>query len=207
MTGITKTVKQLILATGNKGKIREINALFSDLDIAFIGLDEYPGLPDIVEDGSTFRENALKKAKAVFDHTGIVSVSEDSGLEVDALRGAPGVLSARFASEDATDEDNIKKLLYELEGTPDDSRTARFVSVLCLFDGTGEHYFEGFVAGRIINEPRGVSGFGYDPLFVPDGYDKTFAELGTEIKNAISHRAQSIARLKTFLTSYHNEHK
>jgi XTP/dITP diphosphohydrolase len=201
--GTTKTVKKLILATGNKGKIREINALFSDMDIEFIGLDEYPDLPEIIEDGSTFRENALKKAKAVFAHTGFPSVSEDSGLEVDALRGAPGVLSARFASEDAKDDDNIKKLLHELEGTPVGSRTARFVSVLCLFDGRGEHYFEGFVSGRIVNEPRGVSGFGYDPLFVPDGYNKTFAELGQDIKNSISHRARSIERLKVFLKSYY----
>ncbi len=199
MTGTTNKVKKLILATGNKGKIREINALFADMDIVFIGLGEYPGLPEIIEDGNTFHENALKKAKAVYRYTGIVSVSEDSGLEVDALKGAPGVYSSRFASGDATDKENIEKLLHELAETPDERRTARFVSVLCLFDGEVERYFEGSVSGRIIHEPRGTSGFGYDPLFVPDNYDQTFAELGPDIKNSISHRAKSTAKLKAFL--------
>lgn len=189
----------LVLATRNPGKIREINFLFADTGIRFNGLDKYPSMPDVVEDGMTFHENAFRKAKAVFDHTGTPSVSEDSGLEVDALDGAPGIYSARFASDDATDKDNIDKLIEDLRLIPYEKRTARFVSVFCLYDGNAVRYFEGHVTGHIIFEPRGESGFGYDPLFVPTGYDKTFAELGPDVKNSISHRAMAISKLKASL--------
>lgn len=190
---------KIILATTNKGKIAEINRVFSGTAIEFIGLDAFPGMPAVVEDGNTFNENAYKKAKAVFEHTGIVSVSEDSGLEVDALNGVPGIYSSRFASETASDRENIEKLVAVLKDVPDDKRTARFVSVFCLYDGREAQYFEGTVKGRLTEEPRGKSGFGYDPLFIPDGYERTFAELGIGIKNRISHRANAVKKLKGFL--------
>ncbi|GBE32953.1 non-canonical purine NTP pyrophosphatase [bacterium BMS3Bbin05] len=190
---------RIILATKNRGKIKEINAVLSGTGIEFAGLDLYPDMKDVVEDGITFHENAFKKARAVFDHTGIKCVSEDSGLEVDALNGAPGIYSSRFASENASDSENIGKLINDLTGVPYEKRTARFVSVFCLYDGREARYFEGSVRGHIIDSPRGTSGFGYDPLFVPDGYEKTFAELGSEVKNKISHRAKAISGLKEFL--------
>jgi XTP/dITP diphosphohydrolase len=192
-------MKRIVLATRNKGKIREINSLFADSGILFSGLDTYQDMPDVIEDGTTFHENAFKKAKEVFNYTGMISVSEDSGLAVDALGGAPGIYSSRFASESASDRENIEKLIEELNGVSYEKRTARFVSVFCLHDGKETWYFEGHVEGHIIDEPRGESGFGYDPLFVPGGYDKTFAELGADIKNSISHRAMAIAKLKEFL--------
>ncbi len=190
---------KIILATRNKGKIREINAIFSGTEVVFEGMDAYPDIPDVAEDGMTFQENAVKKARAVFDATGKTVVSEDSGLEVDALDGAPGIYSARFASEDATDEENVRKLLSELKGLEKERRAARFVSVFCLYDGKEERFFEGSVKGGIVETPRGTSGFGYDPLFVPEGHEKTFAELGANVKNRISHRARAIEKLKAFL--------
>lgn len=193
------SVRKIILATRNKGKIAEINAIFSGTDVEFVGLDAFPMAPETVEDGKTFPENALKKAKDIFDYTKIVTVSEDSGLEVDILDGLPGVYSSRFASEKATDKENIEKLIHELRDVPYEKRTARFVSVFCLFEGKDIRYFEGSVKGHIIDKPRGASGFGYDPLFVPEGYEKTFAELGTDMKNKISHRAKALKKLKEFL--------
>lgn len=195
-------MRKIILATKNRGKIAEINQLFADTGIEFIGLDAYPHVPEAVEDGKTFLENALKKAKTVFDHTGVTALSEDSGLEVDILGGAPGVFSARYASPTATDRENLEKLLTDLLGVPREKRTARFVSVFCLYDGREALCFEGEVKGRLLDSARGTSGFGYDPLFVPEGYDKTFAELGTEIKNRISHRARAIRKLKEYLVSH-----
>jgi XTP/dITP diphosphohydrolase len=189
----------IILATKNKGKIAEINRLFTGTGIEFRGLDEFPGVPDAVEDGVTFRVNAFKKAKTVYDHAGELVLSEDSGLEVDYLHGAPGIYSARYASVNATDRENIEKLISELSGVPYEQRTARFVSVFCLYGGGDEVYFEGEVRGHLLDVARGISGFGYDPLFVPEGFDRTFAELGAEIKNKISHRAKAIAKLKKYL--------
>ncbi|MGE5893938.1 MAG: RdgB/HAM1 family non-canonical purine NTP pyrophosphatase [bacterium] len=197
-------MKKIILATRNRGKIAEINQLFSGTGVEFVGLDAFPGVPEAIEDGNTFQENALKKAQTVFDHTRIPVLSEDSGLAVDILGGAPGVYSARYASALATDRENIGKLLSDLHGVSPEKRTARFISVFCLYDGRETLYFEGEVQGHLLDVPRGTSGFGYDPLFVPRGYDKTFAELGTEEKNRISHRANAIRKLKGYLLSLRN---
>jgi len=195
-------MKRLVLATRNRGKIREINALFAGMDVQFAGLDEFPDMPEVMEDGETFEENAFRKARDVFDFTGMPVVSEDSGLEVDALGGSPGVYSARFAGENATDGENLQKLMEELSGTPPERRTARFVSVFCLYDGGTPEYFRGHVEGMIIDRPRGESGFGYDPVFVPRGYDRTFAELGQDVKNRISHRAEAIRKLQEYLRKW-----
>ncbi|UCG79156.1 MAG: RdgB/HAM1 family non-canonical purine NTP pyrophosphatase [Nitrospirota bacterium] len=189
---------KFILATSNLGKIEEINSLFSGTDIVFEGLDLYPDLPEVIEDGDTFRENAYKKAKTVYDHTGVPVIAEDSGLEVDALGGAPGVRSARFAHDKATDRENIERLIQELEGVPPEKRSARFVSVFCMCSDKEERYFEGYVKGHILGSPRGTSGFGYDPLFVPDGYDRSFAELGPDIKNKVSHRSMAIDKMLSY---------
>ncbi len=190
---------KILIATGNKGKIREMNELFSDMPVEFVGIDTLEEVPEVVEDGSTFHENALKKAMTFYNRASMPVLAEDSGLEVEALEGAPGIYSARYAGAEATDEDNIRKLLDALKGVPPEQRRARFVSVLCFVLDGKPHFFEGEVEGWITDRPSGSYGFGYDPVFVPDGYDKTFAELGPEIKNRISHRAKAIAKFKEFL--------
>ena len=155
---------------------------------------------DVPETGSTFEENAVIKAEAWFKKTGIITIADDSGLEVDALGGAPGVRSARYAGETADDAQNNKKLLNKLKDTPLEKRIARFrcVMALAMFDGTKT--FDGVVEGRLALEPAGTSGFGYDPLFIPDGYDKTFAELGADVKNSLSHRARALEKVVKFLS-------
>ncbi|NOZ24493.1 MAG: RdgB/HAM1 family non-canonical purine NTP pyrophosphatase [Nitrospirae bacterium] len=190
---------KILLATKNAGKIREMNRMFGGSGIEFIGLDTLEDVPEVVEDGRTYHENAMKKAMTYYNVASMPTLAEDSGLEVDALDGAPGIYSARFAGENATDGMNNEKLLSLLKGIPEEKRTGRFVSVLCLVvDGT-PFFFEGEVRGRILDHPRGESGFGYDPLFVPEGYSLTFAELGEEVKNRISHRAEAMRKLKDFL--------
>lgn len=193
---------KILLATRNPGKIKEINRLFQEIDTEFVGLDSFNDLPDVVEDGDTYRANALKKATAYHQLSDMPTLAEDSGLETDALNGAPGIFSARFAGKNADDNANIRKLLELIKDIPADERTARFVSVLCLIIDEKRYFFEGEVRGRLLNSPHGNSGFGYDPVFVPDGYEMTFAELGQEIKNSISHRSQSIKKLKYFLRDY-----
>ncbi|MEO5356378.1 MAG: RdgB/HAM1 family non-canonical purine NTP pyrophosphatase [Nitrospirae bacterium YQR-1] len=191
---------KIYLATNNRGKIREINALFKSTSIEFIGGVD---LSSVVEDGNDYKDNALIKALYVYKQSATYVVSEDSGLEVEALDGAPGVHSARFAdllkAKNATDADNIVKLLQLLKDVPQHKRNAKYVSAFCFIDGGRETFFMGEVNGKIIDSPRGTLGFGYDPVFIPNGYDKTFAELGDEIKNTISHRAVASAKLKDFL--------
>lgn len=195
-------MRRIILATRNRGKIEEINRLFQGSGVEFSGLGEFPDVPDAVEDGTTFEENALKKAKLVYEHTGMPVISEDSGLEVGVLGGRPGVRSARYAAEGASDQENMRKLLSELRGVAREQREARFVSIFCLCSRRGVRFFEGEVLGHLLDAPRGKSGFGYDPIFVPQGYKESFAELGVEMKNSISHRAHAIAKLKEYLARY-----
>ncbi len=190
---------KILLATENPGKIEEINRLFRDTPIEFVGPGPLEERPIVVEDGQTYHENAMKKAMAYYRLTSMPTLSEDSGLEVESLGGAPGLLSARFAGDGATDEDNCRKLLDLMRDVPEERRTARFVSVFCLIIDEDIYFFEGEVRGRILKQPRGESGFGYDPVFAPEGYDRSFAELGEEVKNRISHRAAAIKRLKEFL--------
>ncbi|KJR42864.1 Ham1-like protein [Candidatus Magnetoovum chiemensis] len=188
---------KIVLATNNKGKIKEINRLFENTGIIFITLEQKI---DPVEDGSTYEENALIKAAAYSASQSLPVCAEDSGLEVDALNKAPGIISARFAGQKATDKDNLDKLLYMMRNIDENKRGARFVSVFCLLENGKKNFFNGFVYGKIALEPKGSSGFGYDPVFIPNGYnEKTFAELGEDIKNSISHRAMAIKALKDYL--------
>jgi len=194
---------ELVIATTNKGKLREINELLKDLDIKVKGLAEFPGCPDVVEDGTTFRENALKKARALAMFTGTLTLADDSGLEVDALDGEPGIHSARFSGPDADDTKNNKKLLRLLNDTPDEGRGCRFVCVLALVgpEGSGvrEKVITGVVRGRVAREPAGPHGFGYDPLFFYTRAGMTFAEMGPDAKNKVSHRGRALMKLREYL--------
>ncbi|MBU4532307.1 MAG: XTP/dITP diphosphatase [Eubacteriales bacterium] len=190
-------MKRLLLATRNKGKVREIHALLADLGVKVLSLSDYPDIPDIPEDGTTFAENAVFKAQEVARLTGEITLADDSGLEVDALNGEPGVHSARFAGEPKNDEANNTKLIALLEDVPPVYRTARFRCVIALVTPDGDvHTAEGACEGLIILKPRGDNGFGYDPLFFVPEYDQTFAELPLDIKNQISHRGRALAKVK-----------
>jgi XTP/dITP diphosphohydrolase len=181
---------EILAATRNRHKIEEFKKLLSEQGVDIIGLDDIEGSPDTVEDGKSFEENARKKALEASNFAEMAAFADDSGLEVEALNGAPGIHSARYAGENATNEERIAKLLKELEGV--ENRNAKFVCALAIAnEGEIIETFRGEVKGKIIDAPRGEHGFGYDPVFVPDGYDKTFAELGPEIKDKISHRARA----------------
>lgn len=151
------------------------------------------------ENGATLESNALIKAKEFYLASGIITIADDTGLEVDALDGRPGVYSARYAGESATDGENRSKLLHELGNT--EERSARFRTVICLFDGKNKHFFNGVCEGKISIEEKGSSGFGYDQLFIPSSYDETFAEMDTSVKNKISHRAKALQLLIEYLKS------
>jgi XTP/dITP diphosphohydrolase len=193
-------VKRLLVATRNKGKLHEIRALLDGLVDQVLCAADLPDLPETVEDGATFAENALKKAREACKVTGFPVLADDSGLVVDGLQGRPGVFSARFAGPDADDSANNRKLLQELSLMPEASRTAAFVCAMVYVtpDGT-EQLFEGRVGGTIIDHPRGEHGFGYDPLFLVDGYQQTMAELPLSEKNQISHRGQALRGFRDFL--------
>lgn len=190
--------KKLIVATKNKGKLKEIREILDGVEV--IGLCDLPLSLDIVEDGSTFEENALKKAEVLMRELSAPVLADDSGLEVDALGGRPGVFSARYAGENASDEDNMNKLLDELGNTPTDQRGARFVCVMCLVTPDGKHYTaRGETKGRILNAPQGENGFGYDPLFYNEEYAKTFAQLSSDEKNELSHRGRALRQMHELL--------
>jgi XTP/dITP diphosphohydrolase len=187
-------VKEVLLATRNEGKIKEFAALLGPVFERIISLRELDSIPDIVEDGSSFEENALKKARFISELTQRVTLADDSGLEISALDGCPGVLSARYAGDKAQDKENIQKLLEELSGVAD--RRARFVCALALvFPDGKEIVVEGKCDGIIVDYPKGESGFGYDPVFFVPQMNKTMAELKPEEKNLISHRALAVKEL------------
>lgn len=176
--------------------------MLKDLEIELLTLNDFPGVPDIVEDGETFLENALKKARAVSEKTGLASLADDSGLEVESLGMRPGVHSARYSGPDATDASNIRKLLAELEGKPAGLRRAAFHCVLVLYCPEGRYEaFDGRLEGIISTEPRGINGFGYDPVFLIPGLGRTAAEISPDEKNAISHRARALEKLRSKLKS------
>ncbi len=185
----------LLFATSNEHKISELKGILPGYTIKSlrdVGIDE-----DIPEDGETLEENALIKAKYLFDKTGLISLSEDTGLEVDALDGSPGVHTARYAGDQRSPDDNMNKLLQELQGKQ--NRSAQFRTVICYYDGIEPLFFTGIVRGVIAESRSGTEGFGYDPVFIPEGYEDTFAVLDIEIKNKISHRARAVASLMDFL--------
>lgn len=192
-------MKRLVLATNNQHKIKEIKTLLEDLDIEIVSLNEISNPPVLIEDKLTFRENALSKARTIFQHTKITALADDSGLEVFFLNGRPGVFSARFAGDRATTELNNKKLLSEMMGVPQRRRKARFVAALALVGEGFEEVTEGICSGTLGEEARGTNGFGYDPLFIPDGLTKTYAELTAEEKNQISHRARALEKMRIII--------
>ncbi|MBP3536390.1 MAG: RdgB/HAM1 family non-canonical purine NTP pyrophosphatase [Muribaculaceae bacterium] len=191
-------MKRIVFATGNSNKLRELREILG-ADYEVCGLRDIGCDDDIPETADTFEGNALLKAQWVRDRYGVDCIAEDAGLEVDALGGAPGVLSARFAGPGHDSRANNELLLRRLEGVAD--RRARFRTSLVLLRADGPHFFEGKIEGDILEAPRGEGGFGYDPLFVPKGWTKTFAEAGAEEKNAVSHRGQAVAALQRFIES------
>lgn len=188
---------RILIATRNPGKLAEFRQILTDLPVEIVSIDELDAPPEVEEDEPTLEGNARKKADTLASHSGLPTLADDTGLEVDALSGAPGVHSARFAGPGADDAANRAKLLVELDGRRD--RSARFRTVLAFVEGGSCRLFEGTCEGRIIEAPRGDGGFGYDPLFVPEGSDRTFAELEPEAKNAVSHRGRALRRFSTYL--------
>jgi XTP/dITP diphosphohydrolase len=192
----------LVLATRNRHKAEELAALLRDLRIRIHTMDEFPHLPEVIEDGDTCEANAIKKARSVSQATGLLAVADDTGLEVDALDGRPGVYAARYAGEQATYEDNWRKLLKELTGVPRDRRTARFVTVAALASPSETVGIAvGQLQGLIAEQPAGARGFGYDPVFFVRELGKTLAEMSSEEKNRISHRAKAFAQMREILSS------
>jgi XTP/dITP diphosphohydrolase len=194
---------ELLLATRNKNKIIEMTAFLKGLKLRIRSLEDFRDAPNVVEDGKTFEENAAKKALAYAKHTGLLTLADDSGLMVDALRGAPGVNSHRYAGPNATDFENNMKLLDELKDIDDSHRTAKFVCCIALaYENRLIRTVTGKCDGVIITEPRGREGFGYDPLFMKTDYKMTFAEMSLEIKNRISHRAMALEKAMLAIESY-----
>lgn len=192
---------KVLLATANKGKVKELEEMLTDMDITVLSLSDFPDFPEIEETGTTFAENAYLKARKAVEITGLVSLADDSGLEVDALNGEPGVFSARYAGEPKSDERNIDKLLEELEGVPESRRGARFrCSIAVVVPGGEEFLTEGTVEGKILLARKGSGGFGYDPIFYLQGLDKTMAELSLDEKNRISHRAEAFSKAVPIIT-------
>lgn len=188
--------KKLVFATNNLHKLTEIKAILGE-QIEILSLNDINCHVDIPETADTLEGNSKMKAEYIYQHYHLDCFADDTGLEVKALNGAPGVFSARYAGEGHDSQANMKKLLEHLKGKT--SREAQFRTAICLIENGEEHLFEGLVKGKIIEEKRGEAGFGYDPVFVPDGYDKTFAELGEDIKNQISHRARAVKKLCDYL--------
>ncbi len=188
-------MKQLVLATNNEHKIREIRSLLKNVPVELLTIRDIPDIPPLIEDGTTFEENALKKASTVFHHTGLPSLADDSGIEVFYLNMEPGVRSARYAGETATDARNNEKLLQAMRGVAPRRRRAQFRSVIAFVDKGLQETTEGIFPGTLGEAPRGRNGFGYDPLFIPEGMTRTSAELTDEEKNAISHRGQSLRKM------------
>lgn len=188
---------KLVLASQNPHKIEEMQQILSPLGIEVLSAKDFPDLKEVVEDRPTLKGNALKKAQYVSQETQLPALSDDTGLEVEALDGRPGVYSARYAGRNASYQDNVLKLLGELDGKS--NRAAQFRTVVALVDEDREYTFEGVCRGEIITEQKGEKGFGYDPVFKPEGFDKTFAELDSVTKNEISHRGRAIQNFVQFL--------
>ena len=191
----------LLIATSNQGKLAELRELLTNLPFTLFALADYPHIQIVAETGLTFIENASIKASDYARQTGLLTLADDSGLEVEGLHGAPGVFSARYLNESASYADRIQALLTELSGSCRAERAARFVCAVAISDARGSlvHVSVGICKGQLAKSPRGSGGFGYDPIFVPDGYNLTFAELSTHTKNLISHRARALREAREFL--------
>jgi XTP/dITP diphosphohydrolase len=194
---------KIVVASRNAGKVAEISGILSGSGVELAGLGDFPLYPEPDETGSTFLENAMIKARAAHEATGLPALADDSGLEVDALGGAPGIRSARYGGDGMSDAGRYRKLLEELEGTPDQERTARFRCVMVLYPAPGPDggalVTEGVLEGRIAREPAGENGFGYDPVFYVPGAGRTAAEMAPEEKNSVSHRYRALMEMKAML--------
>jgi len=195
-------MKQIVLATRNSHKIRELKFLLNGLPLEVLTLKDFPQIGPLVEDGSTFEENALRKARQVFQQTNLATLADDSGLEVFFLNGRPGVYSARYAGVGATDEANNVRLLEEMRGVAPRRRTAQFRAVLAFVGKGFEIARDGICPGGLVEYPTGSNGFGYDPLFMPAGFSITYAQLTAEEKNRISHRSRAFDKMKPILLNY-----
>jgi XTP/dITP diphosphohydrolase len=199
-SGVFYCSMEIVAATRNRKKLEEIKRITEGMPVTLLTLDEFPRCPEVPETADTFEGNAVAKALSVARCAGRAAIADDSGLEVEALGGAPGVFSARYAGEGATDEDNLRKLLREMQGVPEGRRDARFVCVIAfaLPGGTVET-FRGEVRGKIGRRPLGRTGFGYDPVFYPEGGDRTFAEMSAPEKDAMSHRGRALEEFRKYL--------
>ena len=195
-------IMKVVIATHNKDKLKELKKGLSNLSIDLMDLSSFPEVGEIIEDGKTLKENALIKAKTVFDITGIPAIADDTGLEVDAIGGKPGIYTARFAGENCTYIDNVNKMLSVMKNIKESNRGASFKTIMAFYDGKRELFSEGVVKGLITKEKKGLGGFGYDPIFYVVEEGKTFAEMTIEKKNIISHRGRAIQNLMPILTSY-----
>lgn len=193
-------MKKIIIATKNAGKVKEFEEFFAPYKITVKSLLDFENLPDVEETGTTFEENAALKAEQIAVHVQAPVLADDSGLMIDALDGRPGIYSARYAGEEKNDQANIDKVLDELQDVPEEKRTARFICVLAIAEPGKETIFRtGYCEGKIASEQKGTNGFGYDPIFIPDGYDETLGQLAPEVKNQISHRKNALDQLKELL--------
>jgi XTP/dITP diphosphohydrolase len=194
---------KIVVATTNQNKLRELKELLNGFDVQILSLTDFPDCPPVVEDGESFAENALKKAQAICAYTGLLTIADDSGLEVDWLGGQPGIFSARYAGEGADDRKNYEKLLQQMEGVTPENRGARFRCVLVIAAPSGkQRIVEGEYRGLIITGPRGENGFGYDPVFLDHETGLTFAEMSSVQKNQISHRARALKELLKILPKF-----
>ena len=195
---------KIIIATHNKDKFKELHHGLSSLDVKLLSLYDFPQIKEIVEDGETLKDNALIKARTVYKITSLPTISDDTGLEVDALGGAPGVFTARYAGENCSYLDNVNKMLKEMKNVPANKRGATFKTVMAYVDDKVELTSEGIVQGTVTRTKKGVAGFGYDPIFYIPNLEKTFAEMKIEEKNLVSHRSRAIKALKADLSTYLN---
>jgi len=195
---------EIVIATKNTGKVKEMADILADLPLNLRSLNDFENVVEPEETGADFIENAVLKAQSYARQTGLWALADDSGLEVAALGNAPGVFSARYAGENATNEERIDKLLGELNKTQNENRAARFVCAMAIADERGEirYIAEGVCDGGIVDAPRGTNGFGYDPIFVPEGFSETFGELSDDVKREISHRARASAKIIAYLRGF-----
>ncbi|HEX8000330.1 MAG TPA: RdgB/HAM1 family non-canonical purine NTP pyrophosphatase [Pyrinomonadaceae bacterium] len=195
---------ELLIATFNPGKIRELESLLGALPLRLRRLSEFPSIGEVAETGNTFDDNAALKATGYAQQTRLWTLADDSGLEVEALGGAPGVFSARYGGPEATDADRVQLLLDELRRTSDSERRARFTAVIVIADPLARvvNIAHGFCEGHLADTPRGTNGFGYDPIFIPDGYQQTFGEMADEAKRSVSHRARALEATRSFLLNH-----
>ena len=202
-TGENRFRQEVVIATRNPGKLREIQAILSPFSLRILSLMDFPSIPEVLEDGATFAENAAKKAKIIAHQTGRLSIADDSGLAVEALKGRPGVFSSRYAGENASDQQRCQKLLEEMAEIPQGQREAAFLCAIAIALPDGRmQVVRGECRGSIAIAPRGKHGFGYDPIFFVPEFAKTMAELEPEVKNRISHRARALEQLKLILPKF-----